>query len=98
MLHNFTISPYLIQTTPANFLADKEQQGFGDLIFAPSPDGSDRYPIRVLIIGIPDGVNSIIHELYVKHFAQVYEWSPAIKANQSGEIMKVMTRYYVMHC
>ena len=67
-----------------------------DLIFIPSPENGDRYPIRLLAIGIPPGVNSVIGELHVKHFADMALWSPAMKVQQPGEVMRFMTRYFLM--
>ena len=68
-----------------------------DLIFVPSPENGDRYPIRLLAIGIPQGVDFVIGELHVRQFAEVALWSPAMKARHPGEIMRVMTRYFLMN-
>ena len=97
MLHNLTIQPYFLQTPTVSFLGDRLDPEFSELILPTTPDAYNRYPIRVIVIGIPPGVTSIIHELYTKQFAQVYEWSSGIQAGQPGEIMKVMTRYFVMN-
>ena len=97
MLHNFTTNPYLIQAKSTSFLVDEGNPGLPDFVLKPTPGDPNRYPVRILIIGIPDGVTSVIYELYLKEFAQTSEWSPAIKVGQPGEIMKVMTRYVVIN-
>ena len=97
MSHNLTIYPYLIQVALTSYLGDRSDQDLKDIVLNPKPDGAKRYPIRVIVIGIPNGLNSIIHELYVKQFAQVYEWSTAIRAGQPGEVMKTMARCFVVN-
>jgi hypothetical protein len=88
-------NPYHISNRTIGFRQDKEEPNPPDLIFTPAPKNGGRYPVRVLLIGIPDGVTSVIHELYLKQFAETAAWSPAFKARYPGEIMKVMTRYVV---
>ena len=92
---NQTIYP--ISNLITGFCEDGGGKNPPDLIFTPGNSNGDRYPIRVLVIGIPDGVNSVIGELQVKHFADMAVWSPGLKSKHPGEIMKVMTRYFVMN-
>ncbi|MEB3233698.1 MAG: hypothetical protein VKJ64_22005 [Leptolyngbyaceae bacterium] len=61
----------------------------------------DREPVRLLLIGSRQGVNSIIHVLHHLRFAEVFEWSQALDAPDlskplhipSGEVMRVLTKY-----
>jgi len=51
-------------------------------------------PIRLLICGIPKGVDSIVNLLHVLGFAQVGEWSPPLPSPIAGEIIRILTRYW----
>ena len=93
---NLNSNPYYINNLTTGFLEDQEDPDYPNIIFTPAPRNGDRYPIRVLLIGIPDGVTCVINELYLKQFAEVHAWSPAFKARYPGEIMKVMTKYVVI--
>ena len=98
MVEIFRPNPYFIQVSAINFLGDNQGKSPPpDLIFMPKPGEGNHYPIRVLLIGIPDGVNSTINDLYLRRFAQVYDWSPAIKAPYPGEIMRVTTKDFVVN-
>ena len=90
-------NPHPSEDTATSFLSGGGDNNPPDLIFVPKPGDDNRYPIRLLAIGIPQGVNSTIHELHVRRFAEVAAWSPPLKARHPGEIMKVMTRYFVMN-
>ena len=96
MLNLYDQNPHPIEDTAVAFREDGGNTNPPDLIFIPQPENGDRYPIRLLAIGIPPGVNSVIHQLHVKQFAEVAAWSPAMKSRYPGEIMKVMTQYFVM--
>ena len=89
-------NPHPIEDTAFAFQDDGGDNHPPDLIFVLTPENGDRYPIRLLAIGIPQGVSSVIHQLHVKQFAEVAAWSPAMKAKYPGEIMRVMTQYFVM--
>ena len=90
-------SIYSISNLITSFREDLGDQNPPDLIFTPGKHNGDRYPIRVLVIGIPDGVTSVIGELHTKRFADVAVWSPGLKSRHPGEIMRFMTRYFVMN-
>ena len=96
MLHSLTISPQLVEARGINFWSDKPTEGLPNLFFTPYPTRPNYYPIRILVIGIPDGVNSIVHELYRCEFAQIHEWSRSLPARHPGEIMRVMTRDFAL--
>ena len=96
MLNLYCQTPHPIEDTAVAFRKDGGNTNPPDLIFIPKSENGDRYPIRLLAIGIPPGVNSVIHQLHIKQFAEVAAWSPAMKSRHPGEIMKVMTQYFVM--
>ena len=96
MLNLYSQNPHSTKDTAVAFRKDGGNTNPPDLIFIPQPENGDRYPIRLLAIGIPPGVNSVIHQLHVKQFAEVAAWSPAMKSRHPGEIMRVMTQYFVM--
>ena len=86
---------------PISFLADeqKDKQGVDlpNLIFAPSPSRPNRRPMKLLAMGYQDDVNSVIHELYRRGFAEVSQWSRPIRARHPQEIIRVLTRYFVIN-
>ena len=96
MLHSLTISPQLTQARGIGFLEDKSTEGLPNLFFTPYPTRPNYYPIRIFVIGIPEGVDSIVHDLYLCRFSQVTEWSRALTARHPGEIMRVMTRDFLL--
>lgn len=66
-----------------------------DLLRAPIPDApAGKQPIRLLVCGIPKGVDNIIHRLHSAGFAEVREWSPPLPSPVAGEVIRILTRYY----
>lgn len=61
----------------------------------PDTAPSHRQPIRILVCGVPAGVESIIHRLHVLGFAEVGEWSPPLPSPVSGEVIRILTRYWM---
>ncbi|MEG4849955.1 peptide ABC transporter substrate-binding protein [Microcoleus sp. B5-D4] len=57
------------------------------------PPPPDREPVKILLIGSPKAVRSIIHILYCLGFASVSEWSPLQPAQKPGEVMSILMRY-----
>ena len=96
MLQFLTISPQPTQGRGISFLEDKSAEGLPNLFFTPYPTRPNYYPIRIFIIGIPGGVNSMVNDLYLCRFSQVTEWSRALPARHPGEIMRVMTRDFLL--
>ena len=96
MLQFLTISPQPTEALGFNFLQDKSPEGLPNLFFTPYPTRPNYYPIRIFVIGIPDGVNSIVNDLYLCRFAEVREWSRPLPARHPGEIMRVMTRDFLL--
>jgi hypothetical protein len=66
-----------------------------ELLRAPIPDAPvGKQPIRLLVCGIPAGVESIIFRLYLSNFAEVGEWSPPLPSPIQGEVIRILTRYF----
>jgi hypothetical protein len=61
----------------------------------------NRNPIRHLLIGSPEVVQSTIYQLHTLRYAEVGLWSPAIAPSSSelvltlnpGEVMRILLRY-----
>src|SRR4028119_1518563 len=53
------------------------------------PPQPDREPVKMLLIGSPKAVRSIIHILYCLGFASVSEWSPLQQAQKPGEVILI---------
>ena len=96
MLHSLTISPQPTEARGISFLEDQPTEGLPNLFFTPYPTRPNYYPIRIFVIGIPEGVNSIVNDLYLCRFSQVTEWSRPLPARYPGEIMRVMTRDFLL--
>ena len=56
------------------------------------PEG--RIPIRILICGVEEGVDSVIHELHAKKFSEVGLWTPPLPSVNEGEVIRMLTRYF----
>ncbi len=70
-------------------------QSVPELLRAKIPNApSDRKTVRLLLCGTPKGVNRIIDILHVLGFAKIVEWSPPLPSPISGEIMRILTRYF----
>ncbi len=68
-----------------------------DLLRTAIPDApTGRQPIRILVCGVPSGVNHIIHQLHVLGFADAGEWSPALPAPLHGEVIRILVRYWTV--
>jgi hypothetical protein len=61
----------------------------------PDTPPSYRKPIRILVCGVSEGVESIIHRLHVLGFAEVGEWSAPLPSPVNGEVMRILTRYWM---
>lgn len=56
------------------------------------PSSDECEQVRILVIGSPNGVRSIIRTLYILGFAQISDWSPLMSAPNSGDVMSILTR------
>jgi hypothetical protein len=66
-----------------------------DLLRAAIPTApTGRQPIRILVCGVPPGVNHIIHKLHSLGFAEAGEWSPALPSPIDGEVIRILVRYW----
>jgi hypothetical protein len=67
-----------------------------ELLQAPIPDApAGKQPIRILVCGVPNGVNRVIHQLHLLGFAEVGEWSLALPSPIAGEVIRILVRYYL---
>ena len=96
MLQFLTISPQPTEALGFNFPGGQPPETLPNLFFTPYPTRPNYYPIRIFIIGIPGGVNSMVNDLYLCRFSQVTEWSREIPARHPGEVMRVMTRDFLL--
>lgn len=55
-----------------------------------------RQPIRLLLCGVPQGVERIVHQLHILGFAEVGEWSPVLPSPVEGEVIRILTRYCII--
>jgi hypothetical protein len=55
-----------------------------------------RQPIRLLVCGVPLGVERIVRYLHVLGFAEVGEWSPPLPSPISDEVIRILTRYCII--
>jgi hypothetical protein len=58
---------------------------------SPEPTSS-REPVKILLIGSPKGVNTMIHTLYRLRFASVTQWSPLQPTANPGEVVSLLIR------
>ena len=67
----------------------------------PTPPNSDdiptqprrkREPVKMIVIGSPQAVNSVIRTQYVLGFANVTDWSPLQPTSNLDEVMSVLRR------
>jgi hypothetical protein len=59
----------------------------------PAP-ASPQAKVRVILLGAPQDVNSVIHDLYHRGFADIGDWSPAQIIPDTGEIIRVQIRRF----
>jgi hypothetical protein len=53
-----------------------------------------KYPVRILVCGIPEGVDHVVHQLHVLGFAEAGAWSPPIPSPVAGEVMRILTKSF----
>lgn len=51
-----------------------------------------RETVKVMVIGSPRAVENTIRWLYLRGFAELYEWSPMQPTQNPGEVMSLMRR------
>jgi hypothetical protein len=50
--------------------------------------------VRVILLGTPEDVSSVIYDLYQRGFADVGDWSPPQPIPNSDEIIRVQIRRF----
>jgi len=59
---------------------------------ASPPSEPNQYPLKILIISSPTGVNNTIHTFYRLGYAEVSEWSKPQPTQNPGEVMSILSR------
>ena len=76
-----------------DFIPDASETPAVPVTPSPSPEPtSNREPVKILLIGSPKGVNTMIHTLYRLRFASVREWSPLQPTANPGEVVSILKR------
>ena len=60
----------------------------------PLPQQTVQAKVRVILMGAPDDVSSVIYDLYQRGFAEVSAWSPPQAIPDSNEIIRVQIRRF----
>lgn len=87
-----------------NFVSSSpELDGLGTEVISPelqlySTAKPDREPVKILIIGSPIAVDTIIHLLHNHHFAEPFEWTQFLPTERPiqlrpGEAIKALIKY-----
>ncbi|NJR65322.1 MAG: hypothetical protein HC772_08385 [Leptolyngbyaceae cyanobacterium CRU_2_3] len=58
------------------------------------PQRTPQAKARVILLGTPEDVSSVIYELYQRGFAEVAVWSPLQPIPDSGEIIRLLIRRF----
>lgn len=62
-------------------------------IAPPSSNSRRREAVRIIVVGSDPAITNVIFTLFVKEFAEVYEWSDPMPEPNTGKLMRVMTKY-----
>lgn len=82
---------------PKNFLADRAPTSQTATPTAvPEPQQLRREPLKVMLVGSPKAVTRTIHRLHRLGFAEVGEWSPFVRTQNSGEVLSILLRRLLM--
>jgi hypothetical protein len=57
-----------------------------------SMDMEEREVVKLMVIGSPRAVENTIRVLYLRGFAELYEWSSPQPTQNPGEVMSLMRR------
>lgn len=81
-MHNFLETPIALESVTE-----------GRSQFDPLPVRSDgRETVKLMVVGSPRAVENTIRVLYLRGFAELYEWSPMQPTQNPGEVMSLMRR------
>ncbi|HEY9643309.1 MAG TPA: hypothetical protein V6C57_22665 [Coleofasciculaceae cyanobacterium] len=64
---------------------------------APLTASSPQAKVRVILLGTPQDVNTVIYDLHQRGFAEVAAWSPPQSIPDSREIIRVHIRRFGRH-
>ncbi|HLP90955.1 MAG TPA: hypothetical protein VK184_20520 [Nostocaceae cyanobacterium] len=78
-----------------SFIGNTHQAAEGACLSVSTDSLPNREKVKLLLIGSPTGVNSIILHLYKLGFASVGEWSSPQPTNNQGEIMRILVKHIV---
>lgn len=78
-----------------SFLENTNQAAKGTSLSVSTESLPNREKVKLLLIGSPTGVNSIILHLYKLGFATVGEWSSPQPTNNQGEVMRILVKHIV---
>ena len=56
------------------------------------PQEGGRDKVRIMVLGSPEGVDSIVKSLHVLRFAEMKEWSNPLPTGRTGEVMRILTK------
>ena len=56
------------------------------------PQESGREKVRIMVLGSPEGVDSIVKSLHKLRFAEMKEWSNPLPTGRAGEVMRILTK------
>jgi hypothetical protein len=59
-----------------------------------APSRTPQAKVRVILLGTPEDVSSVIYELYQRGFAEVSAWSPPQMIPDADEIIRVHIRRF----
>lgn len=56
------------------------------------PQEGGRDKVRIMVLGSPEGVDSIVKSLHVLRFAEMKEWSNPLPTGRTGAVMRILTK------
>ena len=56
------------------------------------PQENGREKVRIMVLGSPEGVESIVKSLHKLRFAEMKEWSNPLPTGRAGEVMRILTK------
>ncbi len=58
----------------------------------PDPEAEPREPVRILVVGSAQGIDTIVQTLHLRGFAYINQWS-RLMPHSTGKLMRVLTRW-----
>ncbi|MEM8640436.1 MAG: peptide ABC transporter substrate-binding protein [Cyanobacteria bacterium P01_G01_bin.54] len=55
----------------------------------------EREFVKVMLVGSPQAVTQTMRVLYLRGFAEIWEWSPLLPTQVTGEVMVMLRRVVV---